>query len=148
MTQVFHDVETTAGVVDHVVIGQTGVYAVNVVAKRSRSGDSVRLKGNALQFSNSKTEHSIVGIAAGVKRLEKEFHKLLGHDVRVRSVIALPGWEVVEQAHELHLLVNERNIAMLKGWRDNTDHLMNEDVDVLKKEMTTKCLCSAATAAS
>lgn len=148
MTQVFHDVETTAGVVDHVVIGQMGVYAVNVVAKRSRSGDSVRLNGNALQFSNSRTEHSIVGIAASVKRLEKEFHKLLGHDVRVRSVIALPGWEIVEQAHELHLLVNERNIAMLKGWRDNTDHLMNEDVDVLKKEMTTKCLCSASTVAS
>jgi hypothetical protein len=144
---VFHDVETTAGVVDHVVIGQTGVYAVNVVAKRFRSGDSVRLNGNALQFSNSKTEHSIVGIAASAKRLEKEFHKLLGHDVRVRSVIALPGWEVVEQAHELHLLVNERNIAMLKGWRDNTDNLMNEDVDVLKKEMTTKCLRSAGGAA-
>jgi len=147
MTQVFHDVETTAGVVDHVVIGQTGVYAVNVVGKRFRSGDSVRLNGNALQFSNSKTEHSIVGIAASAKRLEKEFHKLLGHDVRVRSVIALPGWEVVEQAHELHLLVNERNIAMLKGWRDNTDNLMNEDVDVLKKEMTAKCLRSAGGAA-
>ncbi|MBT8110201.1 MAG: NERD domain-containing protein [Gammaproteobacteria bacterium] len=148
MTQVFHDVETTAGVVDHVVIGQTGVYAVNVVAKRSRSGDSVRLNGNALQFSNSKAGHSIVEIAASAKRLEKEFHKLLGHDVRVRSVIALPGWEVIEQAHEHHLLVNERNIAMLKGWRDNTDHLMNEDVEVLKREMTARCLRSAGTVAS
>lgn len=147
MTRVFHDVETSAGVVDHVVVGQTGLYAVNVVAKRSRRGDSVRLNGNALQFSNSKTGHPIVDIAARVKRLEKEFHKLLGHTVRVRSVIAVPGWEVVEQAHELHLLVNERNIAMLMGWRDNTDNLMNEDVDALKKAMTSKCLLAAGTVA-
>jgi len=147
MTQVFHDVQTSAGVVDHLVVGQTGLYAVNVVAKRSRRGDSVRLNDNALQFSNSKIENSIVDIAARTKRLEKEFHKLLGHAVRVRSVIAVPGWEVVEQAHELHLLVNERNIAMLKGWKDNTDHLMNEDVDALKKEMTAKCLRSAGAAA-
>ena len=73
---------------------------------------------------------------------------MLGHSVRVRSVIAVPGWEVVEQANELHLLVNERNIAMLKGWKDRNDHLMNEDVDVLKKQMTTKCLRSAGALAS
>ena len=148
MARVFHDIETSAGVVDHVVVGQTGLYAVNVVAKRSRRGNSVRLNGNALQFSNSKTEHAIVDIAARAKRLEKEFCQLLGHNVRVRSVIAVPGWEVAEQADESHLLVNERNIAMLKGWRDNSDHLMNEDVDALKEAMTRKCLRSGGTVAS
>ncbi|MGB5626605.1 MAG: NERD domain-containing protein [Woeseiaceae bacterium] len=145
-TQVFHDVVTTAGVVDHVVISQTGLYAINVVARRATGDASVRLHGNALQFSNAKTDKSIVDIAARAKRLEKEFNDLLGHKVRVRSVIAAPGWEVVEQSNEDHLLVNERNIAMLRGWKDNTDHLMNEDVDALKKEMTARCRRSAAKA--
>lgn len=145
-TQVFHDVVTTAGVVDHVVISQTGLYAINVVARRATGDASVRLHGNALQFSNAKTDKSIVDIAARAKRLEKEFNDLLGHKVRVRSVIAAPGWEVVEQSNEDHLLVNERNIAMLRGWKDNTDHLMNEDVDALKKEMTARCRRSAANA--
>jgi len=148
LTQVYHDVETSAGVIDHVLIGETGLYAINVVAKRARSGDSVRLHGNALQFSRSNTEQTIVDFAARAGRLEKDFHELLGHKVRVRSVIAAPGWEVGEQANENHLLVNERNIAMLRGWKDNSDHLMNEDVDVLKKEMTAKCLRSAGTEAS
>jgi hypothetical protein len=147
MTQVFHDVRTSAGIIDHVVIGQTGLYAVNVVAKRARNGHSVRLHGNALQFSNSENGLSIVDFAARAARLEKEFHELLGHNVRVRSVIAAPGWEIGEQANELHLLVNERNIGMLRGWKDNTDHLMNEDVDALKIAMTAKCLRSAGTAA-
>lgn len=146
ITRVFHDVETSAGVVDHVVVGQSGLYAINVVAKRARRDNSVRLQENSLQFSNCKTEHSIVDIAARTRRLEKEFHRLLGHNVRVRSVIAVPGWDIGEQAGEHHLLVNERNIAMIRGWKDNTDHLMNEDVDALQKELTAKCLRSATTA--
>lgn len=148
ITQVFHDAETTAGVVDHVLIGQAGLYAINVIARRAPNDGNVRLIGNALQFSNTDNDVSIVDIAAKSRRLEKEFTELLGHKVRVRSVIAAPGWEIVEQTNDDHLLVNERNIGMLRGWKDNTDHMMNEDVDILKKEMTARCRRSAAVAAS
>lgn len=148
VTQVFHDAETSAGIVDHVLIGQSGLYAINVIAKRAPSGGSVRLIGNALQFSNTDDDTSIVDVASKARRLEKEFTELLGHKVRVRSVIAAPGWEIVEQTNEDHLLVNERNIGMLRGWKDNTDHMMNEDVDVIKKEMTVRCRRTAAAVAS
>jgi hypothetical protein len=103
----------------------------------------VRLIGNALEFSNSGEEESIVDIAAMTRRLEREFTELLGHKVRVRSVIAAPGWDIVEQTNEDHLLVNERNIGMLRGWKDSSDHMMNEDVDILKKAMTARCRRSA-----
>lgn len=147
ITQVFHDAETSSGVVDHVLIGQNGLYAVNVIARSAPRDGNVRLIGNALQFSNSDDDASIVNIAAKTRRLEKEFTELLGHKVRVRSVIAAPGWEVIEQTNEDHLLVNERNIGMLRGWKDNSDHMMNEDVDTLKKEMTSRCRVSPGTAA-
>ncbi len=143
VTRVFHDVETTAGIVDHVVVGQNGVYAINVVARRGGEGNVVRLSDNALQFPKARLPFSIVGIAARTTRLEKDFSKLLGHKVRVRSVIAVPGWDIGEQSSEQHLLVNERNVAMLRGWRDSSDHLMNDDVDVLQKDLTAKCLRSA-----
>jgi len=148
ITQIFHDVATSAGVVDHVVIGQSGLYAINVVAKRARKGGSVQLQGNELHFSTSKLPQSIVGIAARTARLEKEFHNLLGHRVRVRSVIAAPGWKIGEQASQDHLLVNERNIAMLRGWKDETDHQMNEDVEALVQELTNQCLCTPKVAVS
>lgn len=146
LSRVYHDVETSAGVVDHLVVGQAGIYAVNVVAKRARKGGSVQLQENALLFSGSKVEHSIVDIAARTTRLEKEFHQLLGHKAKVRSVIAAPGWDIGEQTNDQHLLVNERNIAMLRGWKDNSDHLMNDDVDTLQKTLTAKCLRSAGAA--
>lgn len=137
--QVFHDVGTSAGVVDHVLISETGIYAISVVARRASGDASVCLRGNALQFSNTGSNESIVDIAARVRRLEKEFGEILGHKVRVRSVIAVPGWEIVEQANGDHLLVNERNIGMLSGWRDNSDLLMNEDVDAIKQKLTERC---------
>lgn len=138
-TRIFHDVGTSSGVVDHVIIGQNGIYAVNVVARKPGKRAHARLRGNSIEYSNSESQHSIVDIAAKTARLQKEFRKLLGHKVRVRSVIAVPGWDIGEQPNDEHLMVNERTIAMLSGWNDNTDHLMNEDVDALYQELTSRC---------
>jgi hypothetical protein len=137
--RVFHDVKTSAGIVDHVLVGQTGVYAINVVARRGGKNGRARLNNNAIQFSNRDDAVSVVDITAGSIRLEKEIARMLGHKVRVRSVLAVPGWDIGEQSSNNHLLVNERTIPMLRGWRDQSDYLMNEDVDALQKELTSRC---------
>jgi hypothetical protein len=137
--RVFHDIKTSAGVVDHVLVGQTGIYAINVVARRGAKNGEAVLTGHELSFSNSETTTPIVDITASTARLEKEICQLLGHKIRVRSVIAVPGWDIGQQASERHLLVNERTIAMLRGWKDQSDYLMNEDVDLLQKELTARC---------
>ena len=137
--RVFHDVTTSAGIVDHVLVGQTGVYAINVVARRGGKKGSARLNNNAIQFSTSDDAIPVVDITAGAIRLEKEIARMLGHKVRVRSVLAVPGWDIGEQSSDKHLLVNERTIPMLRGWRDQSDYLMNEDVDALQKELTARC---------
>jgi hypothetical protein len=137
--RVFHDVATSAGIVDHVVVGQTGVYAINVIARRSGRNGSARFNNNSIQFSNSDAAVSVVDVTASAVRLEKEISRLLGHKVRVRSVIAVPGWDIGQQSSDKHLLVNERTIPMLRGWRDQSDYLMNEDVDALQKELTARC---------
>ena len=137
--RVFHDVATSAGVVDHVLVGQTGVYAINVVARRGGKNGSARLQDNAVVFSGRSDVISVVDLMASATRLEKEIAQLLGHKVRVRSVIAVPGWEIGEQSSDKHLLVNERTIPMLRGWRDQSDYLMNEDVDALQSELTARC---------
>ena len=138
-TRVFHDVGTSLGVVDHVIVGQQGLYAINVVARRSGKRAHARLRDNSIEYSNGKTETSIVDIKAKTARLQKEFRELLGHKLQVRSVIAVPGWDIGEQSHEEQLLVNERTIAMLSGWKDNNDYLMNEDVVALQQELRTRC---------
>ena len=137
--RVFHDVVTSAGIVDHVLVGQTGVYAISVVARRGGRNGSAILDNNAIRFSNSDDAIPVVGVTAGAVRLEKEITRMLGHKVRVRSVIAVPGWDIGDQRSDKHLLVNERTIPMLRGWRDQSDYLMNEDVEALQRELTARC---------
>ena len=124
---------------DHVLVGQTGIYAVNVVARRAGKNGKAILKGNNLSFSTTQEQTPLVEITASTARLEKEICRLLGHKIRVRSVIAVPGWDIGEQTSENQLLVNERTIAMLRGWKDQSDYLMNEDVDALQQELTARC---------
>lgn len=137
--RVFHDVVTTAGIVDHVLVGRTGIYAVNVVARHGKKNGNAVLDGNRLAFSDKAEPMPVVDVAAGTMRLEKEIGQLLGHKIRVRSVIAVPGWEIAAQTSEQHLLVNERTIPILRGWKDQSDYLMNEDVAALQQELTVRC---------
>jgi len=139
-TRVFHDVAVSNGIVDHVIIGPKGLYAVNVVARRSAKRAHARLRENSIEFSNGKVQCPIVALAAKTARLQKEFRQLLGHKIRLRSVIAVPGWDIGEQENDQHLLVNERTIAMLSGWNDNTDHLMIEDVKALQEDLSSRCV--------
>ena len=129
--RVYHDVETTAGIIDHVIVGQYGAYAINVFARSPAKHGHVELDNNKLLFSRSTKPRSTVATSKKIAALERDFRRLLDHRVRVRSVIAVPGWEVHEQRCEEHLLVNDRSLSMLRGWKDQADYLMNEDVDAL-----------------
>lgn len=134
--RVFHDVATPAGVVDHVLVGPGGIYAVNVVAHRAMRRESVEIADGKLRFRPDGTQIAINDIAAKTTRLEQEFRDLLKNSVRVRSVIAVPGWHAENQSSDGHLVVNERTLPMLRGWRDEADYLMDEDVRALQQHLT------------
>ena len=139
----YHDIETSTGIIDHLIVGQGGAYAVTVVARSTVKNGTVTLDNNELQFKPGGHTHSIVATKAKIAGIEREFRRLLDHRVRVRSVLAIPGWNVLEQGSDEHLLVNEKNLAMLSGWKDQADYLMNEDVDVLHKLLTSRCALKA-----
>jgi hypothetical protein len=143
--RVFHDVATSAGIVDHVIVGQSGVYAINVVARRGPGNGTVELIGDELHFSGRQAAASIADIAAKTTRLEHEFMQLLRNAMRVRSVIAVPGWQPEMQNGDACLVVNERTLPMLRGWKNEADYLMNEDVEALQDYLTANCRRSAST---
>lgn len=136
---IFHDVPTKAGIVDHVIVGHSGIYAINVVARRSRKRGDVRLVDHCIEYAGSDDDFSIVEIASKTARLQKELGSMLGRKLRVRSVVAVPGWNVDEQLSETHLLVNEHTLGMLTGWKDNSDLLMSEDAAQVQIELTARC---------
>lgn len=134
----FHDVPTAFGVVDHVIAGLHGIYAVKVVAVRPVAGGVARLQDDVIEFGGSRPRVSISHTRKVVDRLARECGKVLGHAVHVRMIVAVPGWEIDAQSAEDVLLVNERNVMMLSGWKDERDYLMNEDVDALHQYLDEK----------
>ena len=138
--RVFHDVPCSAGTIDNVIVGLHGVYTVSVIALKPGKDNRARLKGDQLGFASAKETVSVARSGEKTARLAKEIRKVTGHDIRVRPVIALPGWEVDSQESADYLVVNERNIAMLTGWKDQKDYLMNEDVEAIQKLLTKRCI--------
>ncbi|MGI9219525.1 MAG: hypothetical protein ACR2QS_00645 [Woeseiaceae bacterium] len=139
----YHDIETSSGVIDHLIVGKNGAYAVSVYAVPAVKNGEVNLVNNELHFEQLNKARSIVATNANIASLEREFRRLLDHRVRVRSVIAIPGWVIGKQGSEEHLLVNEKNLPMLSGWKDQADYLMDEDVDALHKLLTSRCTIDA-----
>ena len=137
--RVFHDVRCGAGVIDNVIVGLHGVYAVHVVARRAGKNNRISLEGDVLSFASGKHSRSLEEFSQRTKQLAQEFRKILQKEVNVRCVVAVPGWEIESQASENHLIVNERNLAMLRGWKDQNDYLMNEEVEKLQELMTERC---------
>ncbi len=139
---VYHDVRLGNHVVDNVVIGAKGAYAVNVFVfdkKRNRNG-TVRLHDSSLLFGNVKIS-APVGVSVNrVSGLSKELSKIIGHPIRVRSVIAVPGWEVTATDSDKHLLVNEKTVVMLTGWTDSDTYLMDNEVVKISDHLAARCM--------
>jgi hypothetical protein len=131
---VFHDVDAGQNIVDHVLVGHDGAYAIHVIAARNRGRRAARLSGEELHLGN--TSHSLERLTNNAHHLSAAFSKLAGHKVPVRSVVAIPGWDVDSQQGNKHLLVNERTLPMLTGWKSRSDYLMNEDVAAIVEYLT------------
>ncbi|GMQ76343.1 MAG: hypothetical protein BMS9Abin01_1616 [Gammaproteobacteria bacterium] len=139
---VYHDVRVGNHVIDNVVVGAKGAYAVNVfVLDNGRArGGTARLDDSSLVFGKAKTS-APVGVSVNrASGLSKELSKVIGHPIRVRSVIALPGWKVASTDSDKHLLVNEKTVVMLTGWTDPDTYLMDDDVAQIDDYLAARCV--------
>jgi hypothetical protein len=137
----FHDVQTAYGALDHVVAGLHGVYAVSVIARQTsrRSDKQLHVDGETITFGGRGSAVAMPSLQKRVLQFSRDCSKLLQQDIQVRHVIAVPGWEVAAQANDRLLIANERNVAMLTGWKDERAYLMDEDVDALHQYLDQRC---------
>lgn len=139
LNRVFHDVECAGQIVDHVLVGQKGAYAIFVVARRPGRKNSVRVRDSRLWFAGGEPL-TLDRFAMVADKLTALFRKAVGNPVRVRAVLVAPGWEIQEQPGDGFLVVNERSLVMLRGWADRSESLMNEDVESLHEFLAERSL--------
>jgi len=139
---IYHDVRVGNQTIDNVVIGAKGAYAVNVFVLgngRAKNG-TARLDDSSLVFGKAKTSAPVGVCVNRVGGLSKELSRIIGHPIRVRSVIAVPGWNVASTDSDKHLLVNEKNVVMLTGWTDPDTYLMDDDVAQIHDHLAARCV--------
>ncbi|HEX2138216.1 MAG TPA: hypothetical protein VHG33_00750 [Woeseiaceae bacterium] len=138
--RVFHEVPCGAGVIDNVVAGLHGIYAIYVIARPPGRHNRIRAQGEQLLFAPGKHRVGLTPFGEQSKLLERQLKKALKLALKVRTVIAVPGWEVEEQCDDDWLIVNERSLVMVRGWKDSGEYLMHEDVERLHDLLTERCL--------
>ncbi len=112
---VFHDFPAGRFNIDHVVIGPSGVFAVETKARskaigKGKEGAKVVLNGKTLQFPNGLDQESIPQAEDEAKWLAAFLKKSVGKPIPVFAVLALPGWFIERGPHDGSVLViNPKN---------------------------------------
>lgn len=140
LNRVFHEVPCGAGFIDNVLAGLHGIYAIYVIARRPGRHNHARALGGQLLFAPGRHRIMLTPYVEQSNLLERQLKKALKLPLKVRTVIAVPGWEVEEQSGDGWLVVNERSLTMLRGWKDSEEYLMNEDVARLHQLLTERCM--------
>ena len=90
--------------IDHVVIGPTGVFAVETKMRRkhrkiqgSRESHQVEYDGHTLKYPSFEDNHGIQQALANAKYLQEFIRKETDLAIPVQPILVLPGWYVIQK---------------------------------------------------
>lgn len=111
--RVFHDVpfEDANGKpfnIDHVVVGSTGIFAIETKTRSKQTDHKVNYDGRQLHFPDFSESDSLNQIRASANTLSKELQRRTGESVKVIPILTLPGWWINRQ-------VNDSEVAVLNS---------------------------------
>ncbi|MCH8895996.1 MAG: hypothetical protein IH927_07025 [Proteobacteria bacterium] len=129
---IFHSIAIGDELIDHVVVGSDGIYAVHVLVRNPKKHGTVNLRDNKLLFGKNAPAYSLDKWNKTLKAFATILNGVLGHPVRVMSVIAVPGWLTGDYGSDRHLIANQDNLITLTGWKHADAYLMNDDVEKVK----------------
>lgn len=95
--RIFHDVPANRFNIDHVVVGPTGVFAIETKVRIKRAGTGahkLKFDGENLIFPNYTTVKPIQQAEAQARWLHDFLSSAIAKQVRVQPVLCLPGWYV------------------------------------------------------
>lgn len=112
--RVFHDFQADNFNIDHVVIGENGVFAIETKGRpkpdRGRGQEDVRVvyDGQVLQFPTWREKEPLEQAKRQAVWLESWIRSAVGEQVPVKPVLALPGWFVDRKSKDF-LIYNGKN---------------------------------------
>lgn len=141
---VFHDFPTDRGNIDHVVVANSVVFAIETKSRRKpatkgKASARVRYDGQQLIFPHHTETKPIEQAAHQAERLEKLLRNAGVDGIRVVPLLALPGWYVerinrdvrakvlVSNCTNTHFMMSEKfGSAMPESTRRHIAHVLSE----------------------
>lgn len=114
---VFHDLPFDGFNIDHVIVGPSGVYAVETKTRRKPADMKgpgkarVVFDGNSLEFPASRDTRGLEQALRNADTLSQWLTKSTGESTPVSPMLVLPGWYVVRKAAGSVKVLNEKEIA-------------------------------------
>lgn len=114
---VFHDLPFDGFNIDHVIVGPSGVYAVETKTRRKPADlkgpgkARVIFDGQSLEYPKGRDTHGLEQALRNAETLSKWLTKATGESTPVSPMLVLPGWFVVRKAPGAVKVLNEKEIA-------------------------------------
>lgn len=132
--KIFHDIQAKNFNIDHVLVSPGGVFAIETKSRlKPDSGNRkddchVEFDGNVLKFPGWVEKKPLEQAQAQARWLQDRLTRSTGEPVKVKPVLALPGWFVDRKGRSDVAVMNPRNNEwMAKSNSDNS--LDNKQID-------------------
>jgi hypothetical protein len=146
--RIFHDVPCEGRKknfnIDHVVVGPTGVAAIEVKTRRKKQGRPgfeehvVTYDGQRLIWPWGEDRCGIDQLQSESDWLRKFIHSRTGLRVDPKSILALPGWWVTERVVGTFRVTNHKLLpAIIRDWKPQL--LTPEQIDLISRQLDERC---------
>jgi hypothetical protein len=108
---VYHDFPAEKFNIDHIVVGKSGVFAIETKTRskkktgRARQDAEVTYDGKKLKFPGGYEEKAIYQAESQSRWMQKWLSSAVGEKITVKPILTIPGWFVKRSSNEgIHVL--------------------------------------------
>jgi hypothetical protein len=130
--RIFHDVPGSGNWnVDHVAVGRGGIFAIETKCRmkrpvRGKAEQDVMVDADVIRFPGYSDLRTVAQARRNAEWVAKEFSEAVGEDLRVKPVVALPGWFVVKPSKEWSVWVLSGK--MVPSWIEGEPQGISEEL--------------------
>lgn len=141
---VFHDIPFEAYNIDHVIVGPTGVFAIETKTRRKPKENGkkidhrVHFDGEALRWPRWKDTDTIDQAAHNVRSLSHWLSSATGEPIRTQGIVTIPGWWIDDSTQHSVWVLNPKRIKPLVEAR-NVCPLSPPRIQAIAHQLTERC---------
>lgn len=135
--RIYHSVPVGSALIDNLVVGRNGVYAVQLLASPDAACESVRADAAGLTFQPGDIQRDLRRYKHEITLLTRALSRCTGSPVTVLPVIVIPGCTIDAPTVDKPLLVSMDSCTAFIGWKKPDAFLMEEDIVEINRWLST-----------